>query len=260
MSNSPLISCLCISNHRPGHLISAISKFRGQTYTNKELVIVSNEYSKEYQKIVRSCADSNIKYFPTSGTCTTLGDLRNSSIEHASGDYICIWDDDDWFHNQRLELQLHAALSNHKDGSILTYCLLYNAVNKAAYLSHPFNHPATILVKRSVLNNSVRYPSLNKAEDSVFVNKLYHINALYPLVNPVLYMYVYHSQNTWSIEHFDKLFSSSFRLPELPNSSVTNIYEDMYSYEEASALLVSEQFSKELNYFKIWAWVEQSTG
>src|SRR5436305_1073460 len=38
----------------------------------------------------------------------TVGDLRNLALEHATGDFIVNWDDDDWHHPRRIEVQMQA--------------------------------------------------------------------------------------------------------------------------------------------------------
>jgi glycosyltransferase involved in cell wall biosynthesis len=32
----------------------------------------------------------------------TLGELRNISVREADGEYVCVWDDDNWYGSNRL--------------------------------------------------------------------------------------------------------------------------------------------------------------
>ena len=105
MEKLPRITCLCVSQNRPEFLKQAIYYFRNQTYLNKDLLIVYGGDNKIWEEI--SLHDENIKVINI-GQTTALGAglLRNIALENCEGDYFCLWDDDDWYHSQRLELQL----------------------------------------------------------------------------------------------------------------------------------------------------------
>src|SRR5665213_1372941 len=102
----PLISCLMVTRNRFDFAKTSIQCFQNQTYPKKELVIVEhapkNELLADY---VRALADPRIKLFRVATAETTLGEVRNYSVECAIGHYIAIWDDDDLFDPLRLELQ-----------------------------------------------------------------------------------------------------------------------------------------------------------
>lgn len=182
-AEQPLISCLCISNNRPDYLKKAIECFCAQTYTNKELVIVT--HTLNYEKVVGRYPSENIKLHKVDLLENlTLGDLRNHAISSASGEFICNWDDDDWSHPMRLESQLAASMSNYKKGSLLAYCLMYDAVNGKSYLSYPMFHPASVFCKKDhLIENDIKYSSLNKDEDDPFIAKLHEQNTLFAQVD-----------------------------------------------------------------------------
>src|SRR5688572_22908311 len=109
----PLISCVCVSRNRPDFLKRALSYFQNQTYPNKELVIVfegdsgtvnEDEFQSDNVTFIRTSPADNL----------TLGERRNLSVRASSGDYICVWDDDDWYHNRRLEMQMANLLQSKK--------------------------------------------------------------------------------------------------------------------------------------------------
>jgi glycosyltransferase involved in cell wall biosynthesis len=58
----------------------------------------------------------------------TLGNARNNAIYRCEGKYVCIWDDDDWHHEERLNIQLNAIISSKSNylGSILSRIILYD--------------------------------------------------------------------------------------------------------------------------------------
>ncbi len=244
----PLISCLCVSSGRPRHLEKAIKYFISQTYPNRELIVISEHVSEEYNLIVQSFHDTRIKYYSLDKPYkVSQGELRNFSLEKANGAFFCNWDDDDWYHCRRLEIQFAAALKMRKAGSVLPYCLLYDAINKNAYLSAPFVPPGSVLCKKSVLNNTIQHPHINKQEDFDFLKQLFSANLLYPLVNPVLYIYVYHGLNTTN-ELFAQQFKDGYALSGETSELIGQVVNSEYSPEISSDLL-DHSVLVEMNYF-----------
>jgi glycosyltransferase involved in cell wall biosynthesis len=251
-SKKPLISCLCVSK-RPEHLVNAISCFSSQTYPNKELVVVVTEDDTASIKHLKSLSVKGLKYFIGGHSAKmSLGSLRNLSIEKSAGEYFCQWDDDDWYHSQRLEIQLSEALKHNKSGSVLAYWLIYNAVDKSAYLSHPHIWGASILCKRELFTKRLRYPDQATGEDSAFLKSLYTKNCLYPIVMPSLYIYNYHGSNTMSFEHFNYFFTESQKLSNNSSKIISSIVGNKYAHDKASKLLDSESIRKEFDFFKAW--------
>jgi glycosyltransferase involved in cell wall biosynthesis len=249
-SHLPLISCLCVSNDRPHFLRNAINYFRNQTYPNKELVIVSCRLQKEYKEIIESANSPGIKYFfLKNDQKLTLGELRNYSIELSTGEYFCIWDDDDWYHRNRLEIQLQEAIRNNKAASVIPYLILFHAPKQQAYLSHPYPMPGSILCKKEIATATVKYPSMDKTEDHYFLMELIGQNVLYPVVDPSLYIYVFHGGNTWNEGHFNVICNRGYKFPPSVNLLIEDILNNRYSYAQASELLRSPDVLKEFNYF-----------
>ena len=131
MGKKPLISCTMITKNRWNLCKRAISCFKNQTYTHKQLVIVSDgkdEYNNKIIEFISNCPNIKIiiinpqKYEDKS---PTLGHLRNISLDNADGEYIVQWDDDDISHNSRIEKQFDIMQKNNKDISIFKdYMLL----------------------------------------------------------------------------------------------------------------------------------------
>ena len=246
----PLVSCLCVSSNRPEFLKNTIKYFEAQTYPNKELIIVSNHFSQEYKEIVDSINSSDIKYyFLSNDRKVTLGELRNYSIKMSGGEYFCIWDDDDWYHRNRLKIQLQEAVRNNKPATIMPYFILFNKVKRQGALSHLYPIQGSILCRKKIITEGLKYPSMNISEDRNFAEKLYECNAFFPVINPSLYIYIYHGTNTWNEGHFDFFYERGYKLsPEL-NQIIEDIITNKYNYEKSSELLDSPDVLKEFNYF-----------
>jgi glycosyltransferase involved in cell wall biosynthesis len=247
---SPLVSCLCVTNNRVSFLKRSVDCFLHQSYLNKELVIVCEESDNVTTEYVKSLSYDNIRAvtFPENPKLT-LGEQRNLSIHACDGEYFCQWDDDDWYHNQRLEIQMEEALKNGKDASILVYKLMFDAVNSNGFLSNVGPWPNTILCKKSIIKDQLFYPKLNKKEDEAFVMSLYGEKCIYPIIKPTLYIYVYHGNNTWDLKHFNMLFAKSQPLSKSITETVSAVLTNAISNSDASKILLSNEFLKELNYF-----------
>lgn len=213
MHKKYLISCICVTRNNVLLLERSIDCFLKQTYNYKELVVliedndyVTIEFMKKFVNIesIKTLIvkkDENIK----------LGSLRNKAIRHASGEYICQWDDDDWYHDQRLEVQLNLLTKFKKEGIILGRWLIVNSISKKVYISHNRLWEGSILCKKDLLLD--KYENLSQGEDTTVIKSLYDNNyLLIDVEHPYLYIYNYHGKNTCSEEHWKQIFYNSILL------------------------------------------------
>ncbi|MES2826352.1 MAG: glycosyltransferase family A protein [Pseudomonadota bacterium] len=246
----PLVSCLCVTHNRTHYLASAIKCFRSQTYQNKELVIVHLESDEATTEYGRSLSDDNIRVIAVDDyEHETLGDVRNRAIQEAKGSYICNWDDDDWYHNERIATQIAAIKDNGKEASILLYLLMYDHKRKNAYITHRRDWENSYMCSKNILKTfGISYPSLNKREDSPFIEKLKDATAIFPIVKPQLYVYSYTGQNTCGDYHFDSLFQYAHKLPEEQGKLLESIMNGEIADNKAAQLLNDIYFLSALNY------------
>ena len=255
MNIYPLISCLCVSSNRPGHLTNAINYFLAQTYPNKELIIISSRQDPEYMEITAPYEKSNVRYYGLqSGEGLTLGELRNISLERAAGEYFCVWDDDDWYHCRRLEIEMQEVIKSGKKGVVLAYCILYDKLSGEAGLSLPTTFLPSMLCQKSIISPDLLYPAMNKMEDAVFATRLFRMNVIIPLINPVLYIYVHHGNNTWNREHFMGHYAQ--KLSEKTTEIIAEAVSGKISCERGSEMLSHPDLLSELNYMISFEWEE----
>jgi glycosyltransferase involved in cell wall biosynthesis len=249
---TPSVSCLCISEKRPLFLKKTINQFINQTYPNKELIILSRKFDPNYESIVsKHKKEHKITYLWIDTLFDlTLGDLRNHAIEKSNGDYWCVWDDDDWHHNKRIEIQMKEMLLNAKDGTALTHTILFDKKKKIAYLSFQSIFSFSIMCKKSRVNANLKYPSINRGEDMAFLQMAYNQNILFPLVKPMLYIYICHTGNSMSRAHFEYFFSLSNQLSPRASKMIFDIVCNKIPYNKASVMLENQKFLRELNYFR----------
>lgn len=219
----PWITCVCVSAARPSFVRRAIRHFKAQTYPNKDLVIV---YEGDYEFLIDDTLhDVKLIKLPT-GSALSLGERRNMSIQHCKGDYFCQWDDDDWYHSRRLELQMNALAQSGRSACALKRLILYDALTHKAYLSCERYWEGTLLCRTDLVDNSIRYPHINRSEDNSLVVSLVRRDHVHALSAPYLYAYLFHGKNTWEREHFDLLFQAGYPLDETASKVMKAIFFD----------------------------------
>ncbi|HEY7534371.1 MAG TPA: glycosyltransferase family A protein [Thermodesulfobacteriota bacterium] len=238
MQVEPLISCLCITRSRVPFLKRAIQSFKDQKYINKELVIVYENDDISTKEFLGKIFDNDIiKIEAVASPKMTLGGLRNLSISECNGEYFCQWDDDDWSHNNRLVFQMEVIQKSRMPACVMFHWLIFDALENQAYVSNRRPWEGSILCKKSLIIEELKYEDNNRGEDTTIVKKLFSKNLIFPVVMPKLYIYVYHGKNAWLDEHWGKIFRASKKLSANSSRIVRDILDCKYSGEEASEML-----------------------
>jgi len=238
LSSLPLISCICVTRGRPYLLNGAISCFAAQTYPNKELVIVYEKDDEQTCRYINSL--QTLLYIRC--ICIEpspekkLGYLRNYAIEQSHGVYICQWDDDDWYHCQRLEEQYNTLHTAGLTACVLNRWLMFDHTNQKAYISMKRMWEGSLLCRKDVLQN-IHYDNKSMGEDSIVIMKLHRQKQVHIINTPHLYIYNYHGANTWHYAHWNGFFNISILLDESTSHNIHAILQHQYNITEASALL-----------------------
>lgn len=176
MMNSPLVSCIMPTANRPHFVKYAIDYFLHQDYRNLELVIVDDgEIGIEKDLLNRN----SLRYFKVA-PLHTIGLLRNLACQHAKGEIIVHWDDDDWYAEDWVTKQVAALQSSGADICGLNQVNFYApalrkretfiddknaapwvygatmAYNKSFWLEHPFGSFQTGEDNDFVLNSGAK--------------------------------------------------------------------------------------------------------
>lgn len=196
-----LVSAIMITGKSPERrpfALAALQSFREQTRQRKELVIINTSKDKLLNDENKG-TDTCEVYAPPD---LNLGDLRNLGLGLCNGRYVVQWDDDDWSHPRRIEMQLrHLCYSGVQACTFLSQ-IRYNFKTGYCYVHHQYPRlnydvgiPGTIM--HYVTNR--RYPSRGKSEDTVFAKA---IEPLSIFTNPPeYYLRFYHGANTWGESH-----------------------------------------------------------
>ncbi len=186
-----------------------------------------------------------------------LGDLRNISIEISRGDYFCVWDDDDWNHMDRLSMQVAATLRSRHPVSALTNLLAFDKTHGKLYFSRLRPWEGTILCKKKLFFQGIKYPSLPAGEDTSFMSLLLQRSKIYPVVSATAYIYIFHGDNTSDLNHFKK---NVFQQPLSKKASKVILEVLSKDVATASRLLDVSVVPKELNYFYVHRLVRPNKG
>lgn len=231
MSQSyPLISCICVTSNRPKQLEKAITCFAAQNYPNKELVISYPKNDLLSNQVVENARnDETLKIMLVERPADeSLGNARNHLIAKCSGDYVCIWDDDDWYHPSRLTYQFNSMqiVGQRYQASVLSRILLYDTSTKKAYHSFPYTWDGTILCRKEILLQN-QYANANRGEDTHVITFLSGRKLLYQINDaPFLYVYIYHGANTWDYKHFEHFINKSELLDEELTDSILKMIDN----------------------------------
>jgi glycosyl transferase family 2 len=209
--SDPLISCLCVTRARVALLSRAVRCFSEQSYQHRELLIVFEADDAATRQYISALADVRIRGMEVAASPRqTLGSLRNLAVAEARGQYVCQWDDDDWYHPERLAAQLTALRASGRPACVLSRWTCVDAEARRAYISPRRAWEGSILVEREQM---VAYPDLARGEDAIALETLSRRQHLHMLDRPELYVYTFHGGNTWDRSHWADMLGMSTVIP-----------------------------------------------
>jgi len=219
------ITCVCVTKDRPKLLRDSIQSFVDQTYTNKNLLIVSQsipEINKMIEKQIANYGRSDIRLIEVSRELS-LGEMRTCGAYEASGDIVCQWDDDDFCHPKRLSTQYAALIKEEAIISVYGSHLHFYEKSREIYYVDWATEPGedwqrclsgTMMFFKKINNQYLgivdNFPIQQKEEDLGFIQKSF-LEYPYAIVpQGYQYVYVYHGDNTCSEEHHKNFIESKY--------------------------------------------------
>lgn len=136
-----MISVIIPAYNAQATIAKTIESVRQQTYSDLEIIVINDGSSDRTAEIVNNIKDPRIKLFnyPNGGVATA----RNRGIAKAEGEYIAFLDADDFWIEDKLELQLQALIKNPDAG--VAYSWTYFLYSKdVCYPSEPVYHQGNI--------------------------------------------------------------------------------------------------------------------
>lgn len=202
----PLVSCLMVTRGNPLMVSSALACFRAQTWQNRELIVVCENITAELRDLLKDEARATLIAVTQK---MTLGDLRNLSVAHSRGTYVCQWDDDDLYDPQRIAVQMDVLNGAGVMSVFLSRWLIWWPAREILALSANRVWEGSMLAHRSVLPI---YPSLPRREDSVVTRWITSHHATTLIDWPQMYCYRVTGQNTWDETHFEDMLSRATKI------------------------------------------------
>ena len=174
---TPAVSCLVPTRGRPEWCCEAVACALAQTVPPLEVRVLDDAMTPEGRPDLSLGARLPVgtrtevvyEWLPVAN----LGVKRNILAHQARGDFFAMWDDDDWHHPRRLEVQLEA-LAAHPEANWCAWAmrLLYDFngrlwCRESLHPSHYYD--GTMLIRRAAWR---RLPSLQRGALCVFRDDL----------------------------------------------------------------------------------------
>jgi glycosyltransferase involved in cell wall biosynthesis len=183
----------------------AIDCFLRQTYSNRELIVVSDSSSAEFWDYLRPLEQDKVRAIKVSGT-PLLGELRNISVSEARGPLICQWDDDDLHDPARLSRGVQVLSATNAAAAFLVSWMVWWPSRRLLAVSKYRIWEGSIIARREILP---AYPNFARSEDRVLVSELKAIHQIVLMDDPRLYCYTITGVNTFGEKHFERLIANA---------------------------------------------------
>jgi Glycosyl transferase family 2 len=194
----PRVSCILGTRNRPPFLRQAVKYFLGQTYPNKELIIVDDSLPSAALLV---SDDSTITHIKLNGYMR-LGQKLNLGIRAASGRIIQKLDDDDYYHPDFLQTTVTTLLERGPDRVIVgldCFLVLIAATGALKDSGHGWCAGGTLCFSREVWEQGP-FRDTARAVDWWFLQD--HPSACVNVCTPELYMLVrHHTGHLWTTLH-----------------------------------------------------------
>lgn len=135
---NPLVSIIIPVYNAEDYLVETLESAIGQTWANKEIIIVDDGSTDQSLSIAKSYVNDSIKVFHQENKGASSA--RNYGLREAKGNYIQFLDADDLLSEDKIEKQLNI-LKNNPDCIIGCYWIRFNKKtnNKIGLLNPPLN-------------------------------------------------------------------------------------------------------------------------
>jgi teichuronic acid biosynthesis glycosyltransferase TuaG len=141
MSDLPLVSVIISTHNRPDFLKKTLQSILQQSYSNLEVLVISNGFSNDNRKVVEAMHDSRLIYLEQENSGGPASP-RNHGIRKSKGQYLAFCDDDDLWMTEKLEKQVEALEKNPEYGLCYTKMLQFD--EEKEYSSVDYSKRATL--------------------------------------------------------------------------------------------------------------------
>jgi len=202
-TNWPLVSCIMPTFNRRAFVPLALEYFLRQDYPNRELIIV-DDGDDGIGDLTQNLP--NVRYHRVRGR-KSIGAKRNFACQQAQGEIIAHWDDDDWYSSDRLRYQVMPLIAGDADITGLENAYVLQLPAGDFWTTKPRLHEqlfvgnvhgGTLVYRKHLLAEGLRYPEVNLAEDAYLIRYATRRGKrLLRLANPGVFIYIRHGTNAW---------------------------------------------------------------
>jgi len=199
----PLVSCIMPTYNRRAYVPQALQSFLQQDYPNRELIVI-DDGTDPIEDLISTT--TNIQYLRMPNRLS-IGAKRNLACQHARGEIIAHWDDDDWYSPDRLRYQVAPIVAGVADLTGLEnkfvlelpagdFWTTNRQLHERMFVENV--HGGTLVYQKNVWTEGKGYPEVNLAEDAWLLYRATHSGKrLQRLSNPGVFVYVRHDKNAW---------------------------------------------------------------
>jgi len=199
------VYAVLLTHNRLEYCKTAIESFLSQTYENRKLIIINNgnaTYFRHVQDFINFQDTDKIEHhFFLRKINTTIGELRDYGLKKCSNaDYVCVWDDDDFYSKTRIQSEVFWLEKTNSD-MVMFANFTVKIRDRKSKVTNELGLEPSLLFKYT---NKVNYPFLLRGEDTFFINELLKIGyKKYVIDNSHEdYTYNFHGENTCNYNHF----------------------------------------------------------
>ena len=225
-ATAPLVSCIMPTADRRAYVAQAIRYFQRQDYPNLELLVVDDGADA-----VADCVpadDPRVRYVRLPRKLN-VGAKRNFACEQARGRIIVHWDDDDWYPDWRVSVQVRALDAERIDLCGTSRLFYFEPATDRAWLysyaraDKPWVGGNTLAYRKSFWERG-RFPCVQVGEDTRFVMGAAPAR-VFDLKDPRLCVGTVHPSNTSR-----KATAGAFWTPEPARTVHALLGEDLNFY------------------------------
>lgn len=168
--NNPMVSCILVAGAEPRRVARAVYCYQQQNWEHKELVVIDCG-SQDLSPLLDDIATGEVRYLrPENGEKQSLAKLRNTGLDHAGGELVALWGENDWHHPDRIAVQAEM-LTQGVDICWLSSTLMH--LDHPEFVHHPYVGMPPGGYTGSLMHRNgpeMRYPSVKKDSDRAFVS------------------------------------------------------------------------------------------
>ena len=212
-----LVSVIIPYYKKKKHIFNSIESVLNQTYKNLEIIIVYDDENNRDLNFLQEIQKKDKRILIIKNTKTMgAGESRNIGINNSKGKYIAFLDADDIWENNKLNRQINFMETNNYEITHTSYSIIdeyqmiigkriaRNFLKLKDLLKSCDIGTSTVMIKKNLINDNIKFASLKTKEDYVLWLKLLEKNSKIYGLNETLTFWT-KSSSSLSSSTFQKL-------------------------------------------------------